>query len=232
MTDRPAIKPLEWEYRHIPHRTYPQWKAETIVGRYVVVDTAKTVEWYLDGKTQVHDTSSVEAAKAAAQSDFESRIRSCLLDKPEAVEGERLESARAEQWRLRREAEAGRDTAKAVAHSFRNERDALRAALSDIIEGWDFWEVNHHDREPPRDAIRRARAALSTPADTDASQSELDRLRRELEEARGEAAMLQDIIDSRPAINAGLPETYIRWSQSIYSGDAIRAALRAGEEGR
>ncbi|WP_318867612.1 hypothetical protein [Sinorhizobium meliloti] len=100
-----------------------------------------------------------------------SRIRSCLLDKPEAIEGERLESARAEQWRLRREAEAGRDTAKAVAHSFRNERDALRAALSDIIEGWDFWEVNHHDREPPRDAIRRARAALSTPADTDAAQS-------------------------------------------------------------
>ncbi|ASQ10188.1 hypothetical protein CDO22_17960 [Sinorhizobium meliloti] len=88
MTDRPAIKPLEWEYRHIPHRTYPQWKAETIVGRYVVVDTAKTVEWYLDGKTQVHDTSSIEAAKAAAQSDYASRIRSCLLDKPEAVEGE------------------------------------------------------------------------------------------------------------------------------------------------
>ncbi|MFQ6183606.1 hypothetical protein ACLMJV_16885 [Sinorhizobium meliloti] len=76
-------------------------------------------------------------------------------------EVERLESARAEQWRLRREAEASRDTAKAVAHSLRTERDDLRAALSEIIEGWDFWEVSPHDREPPRDAIRRSRAALT-----------------------------------------------------------------------
>ena len=34
-------------------------------------------------------------------------------------------------------------------------------ALSAVIEGWDFWEVAPHDREPPRDAIRKARAALA-----------------------------------------------------------------------
>ncbi|ASY64443.1 hypothetical protein SJ05684_c30190 [Sinorhizobium sojae CCBAU 05684] len=49
---------------------------------------------------------------------------------------------------------------------------------------------------------------------------------KERDELRAEAEMLQDILDSRPAINAGLPETYIRWSQSIYSGDVIRASLK------
>jgi len=39
-----------------------------------------------------------------------------------------------------------------------------------------------------------------------------------------EIARLQRIIDSRPAINAGLPETYIIWSQSIYAMEAAHAA--------
>jgi hypothetical protein len=30
---------------------------------------------------------------------------------------------------------------------------------------------------------------------------------------------LQRVIDSRPAINAALPESYIEWSQSIYAMD-------------
>lgn len=33
----------------------------------------------------------------------------------------------------------------------------------------------------------------------------------------------QRIIDGRPAINAGLPETYVKWSQSIYAMEAIEA---------
>ncbi|HEY4720649.1 MAG TPA: hypothetical protein VII92_02280 [Anaerolineae bacterium] len=33
---------------------------------------------------------------------------------------------------------------------------------------------------------------------------------------------LQRVIDSRPAINAGLPDTYIEWSQSIYAMEAAR----------
>ncbi|MDW9880500.1 hypothetical protein GOA90_25270 [Sinorhizobium meliloti] len=186
MTDRPAIKALEWrEDWGGTLDNIPEWRANTPIGTLTVSiaghrdENGRRYERHSDVPTDLKSR-----LIASATDHYASRIRSCLLDKPEAVEGERLESARAEQWRLRREAEAGRDTAKAVAHSFRNERDALRAALSDIIEGWDFWEVNHHDREPPRDAIRRARAALSTPADTDAAQSEIDRLRRELEEAR------------------------------------------------
>ena len=38
--------------------------------------------------------------------------------------------------------------------------------------------------------------------------------------------LLQDILDSRPAINADLPDSYIRWLQAIYSGDFIRAIGR------
>lgn len=38
-----------------------------------------------------------------------------------------------------------------------------------------------------------------------------------------EIERLQRIIDSRPAINAGLPESYITWSHSIYEMEAARA---------
>ena len=41
-------------------------------------------------------------------------------------------------------------------------------------------------------------------------------------QAADEIDRLQRIIDSRPAINAGLPQTYIDWSQSIYLMEATR----------
>ena len=43
------------------------------------------------------------------------------------------------------------------------------------------------------------------------------------ESAAGEVDRLQRIIDSRPAINAGLPETYIQWSQSVMKADIAQA---------
>jgi hypothetical protein len=46
--------------------------------------------------------------------------------------------------------------------------------------------------------------------------------------AKDEIERLQRIIDSRPAINAGLPETYIKWSQSIYEMEFARATQLAG----
>lgn len=45
----------------------------------------------------------------------------------------------------------------------------------------------------------------------------------ELIEAKTEIERLQRIIDSRPAINAGLPETYIAWSHGIYELEFARA---------
>lgn len=44
-----------------------------------------------------------------------------------------------------------------------------------------------------------------------------------MEDAADEIERLQRIIDSRPAINAGLPETYIQWSQGVMQTDIARA---------
>lgn len=38
--------------------------------------------------------------------------------------------------------------------------------------------------------------------------------------AADEIERLQRIIDSRPAINAALPDSYIKWSQTIYAMEA------------
>ena len=45
-----------------------------------------------------------------------------------------------------------------------------------------------------------------------------------------EKERLQKIIDSRPAINAGLPETYIKWSQGIMQTDIARAIDHGGAQ--
>lgn len=47
-------------------------------------------------------------------------------------ERDEVEGARAEQWRLRREAEASRDVALAVATTFRAERDGMAKALEEM----------------------------------------------------------------------------------------------------
>lgn len=51
----------------------------------------------------------------------------------------------------------------------------------------------------------------------------------QIAELKAELDLLQDILDSRPAINAALPDSYIRWSQAIYSGEAIRS-LKGGRD--
>lgn len=41
-------------------------------------------------------------------------------------------------------------------------------------------------------------------------------------DAADEIDRLQTVIDSRPAINAALPDSYIRWSQRIYVMEIAR----------
>ncbi len=53
----------------------------------------------------------------------------------------------------------------------------------------------------------------------------------ERDEAKAECDLLQEVLDGRPAINAALPDSYIRWSQGVMSGDVIRALLSKGGEG-
>lgn len=78
-------------------------------------------------------------------------------------------------------------------------------------------DVISHDLE----FIAEMRASLPTLITT------IRALMEAVEEQKAERALLQDILDSRPAINAGLPESYVRWSQAIYSGEIFRAAIRS-----
>ncbi|MDX0262419.1 DUF550 domain-containing protein [Sinorhizobium meliloti] len=88
MTDRRAIKPLEWTGRE-------SWKwAKTPFGDIYTLRPCTATKflgkWLLslgvERIGELHD--SEEVAQEAAQADYASRIRSCLLDKPEAGEGE------------------------------------------------------------------------------------------------------------------------------------------------
>jgi len=92
MTDRPAIKPLEWG-----KTSYGTPEANSVAGVYRI-NSAHNGGWSVVFKTDVLRDSdgrtnfaTVEAAKAAAQADYASRIRSCLIDKPEAGEAESIE---------------------------------------------------------------------------------------------------------------------------------------------
>lgn len=89
MTDRPAIKSLEWRHFDVAHE-YGRGAYDANAGfgiTYEVLDCRDTVRdfpYYCPKVSNQFLT--LEEAQAAAQSDFEARIRSCLLDKPEAVE--------------------------------------------------------------------------------------------------------------------------------------------------
>jgi hypothetical protein len=41
--------------------------------------------------------------------------------------------------------------------------------------------------------------------------------------AATEIERLRRVIDSRPAINAALPDTYVAWTQGIYAADILNA---------
>jgi hypothetical protein len=68
------IKPLEW----VKHPTVEAWRAETLVGLYQVW-AVKGISWELSARESTGGKAeTIEAAKAAAQQDFETRIRSAL----------------------------------------------------------------------------------------------------------------------------------------------------------
>jgi hypothetical protein len=55
------------------------------------------------------------------------------------------------------------------------------------------------------------------------TQQDFDQLMRDYRRVVTERDRLQLIIDSRPAINAALPGSYVEWSQSIYAMDFAHA---------
>lgn len=53
--------------------------------------------------------------------------------------------------------------------------------------------------------------------------TEVGEIHRYLQSQEAEIERLQRIIDSRPAINAGLVEAYVKWTSSIYALDIMNA---------
>ncbi|RVL38020.1 hypothetical protein [Sinorhizobium meliloti] len=95
MTDRPAIKPLEWKEIDLRAGSPPlvAWEAKTPFVTYTL-ESIMGRPWFCHFICA--HFSDLDEAKAAIQSHHEKSIRSCLLDKPEAVEGVRdaLETAK------------------------------------------------------------------------------------------------------------------------------------------
>lgn len=97
--------------------------------------------------------------------------------------------------------------------------DALRKAYD---AGWLVYsEFRQHDLDPQyaRDGSKPEYRHIEDRALT---------AERLLAGARAERDLLQEILDGRPAINAALPDSYVRWSQAIYAGDMTRSTLSPG----
>jgi hypothetical protein len=225
MTDRPAIKPLEWEdihYNRSNEEPIPEltgWYAETEVGSYYVMLEGR-IEVTLDG-FQFHKVGSFdepEAAFEAAQSDFASRIRSCLLDKPEAVEGE--DEIGLHEQALRDAVEPfldWLDQREEGAH-IKEVREGL-IGVEDVIPD-DLVVLGAHPRAQKDQGVltighfRRLRDVYdgnATPADTDAAQSG--------KAAEGDAIDMQRVADALESCD---------WSNcSIGNKEILKAAVKA-----
>ncbi|WP_210203041.1 hypothetical protein [Pseudaminobacter soli (ex Li et al. 2025)] len=126
-----AVKPLEWHASPIRENS---WLAPNGFGENYVASRYEG-QWRCIGQ----DWPSLDAAKAAAQADYEARIRSALVSAPSDLERE-LDEARA--WIASYEAEKARWIASAEADFARLERELdearaeeyrVRRALSELV---------------------------------------------------------------------------------------------------
>lgn len=149
------VKALEWRETKTDDGR-PQWHSDwfetiTLMGSQY----GKCERYWLFHAREGFAT--LEAAKAAAQEHHETRIRSCLLDKPEAVEAPGYSLVERLEQRI----------------------SVYRDMTPEDGETWESWYFAAFDM------LSGESSRLRAPADTDAAQSELASLRRELEEARG-----------------------------------------------
>lgn len=74
-----AVKPLEWkDKRPTDEIGVTAQDAFSSIGHYIACDNG----WFLLGQGDWHPISDIESAKAAAQADYEQRIRSALIATP------------------------------------------------------------------------------------------------------------------------------------------------------
>jgi hypothetical protein len=85
-----GVKPLVW----VRHPTADVWRCDTAIGTYKVFAVKPPVSWDFDGLDDEGISLSTskmaqshEAAKAAAQDDYEARILAAILPKAEGGEG-------------------------------------------------------------------------------------------------------------------------------------------------
>ncbi|NKE75363.1 hypothetical protein [Ochrobactrum sp. MC-1LL] len=115
-----AVKKLEWgELRYTEDYSFAQ-DAETSIGRYIATDNG----WFLQGQSGWKSEDDIEAAKAAAQADYERRILSAIEAAPP------LSKLKAENARLKAQlAEA----LKALGIMLR-EHDILSGNFGDVMD--------------------------------------------------------------------------------------------------
>ena len=133
-----AVKKLEWgEMRHTDDYSFAQ-DAETPIGRYIATDTG----WFLQGQSGWKSEDNIEAAKAAAQADYEARILSALEPAATCNESLQVEPAAPEGQQPVTEAlELSGNTGELI--------DRMAAAIRDWGSHYDDgpWETLPEDRK-------------------------------------------------------------------------------------
>ncbi|PWJ81533.1 hypothetical protein C7441_11065 [Pseudaminobacter salicylatoxidans] len=178
----------------------------------------------------------LEAAKAAAQADYDQRIRSVVVSAP-SCERE-LAEARAEISRVENE----RDNFEEMLHATRIERDALAAdkarlsgMLEKLVELLDHavktpgYGQDQNSLEEAEDHIERARAALSAsipaPADAEARREALEEAAKHLSEIAN--AMWERCEVQRPADPTEISRGEKEDATTAWCFDKAAAAIRA-----
>ncbi|MDX1222742.1 hypothetical protein GOL85_13515 [Sinorhizobium medicae] len=171
---------------------------------------------------------SISDIARAIMQDRASRIRSCLLDKPEAVEGEPAEkpsmTENRPEWIWYCESTSG--VPVVTFGRWPKHPQQVRYKLAEI-------QPTEHDHPA---------AFASEPADTDAAQREITRLRRELEEARKALEPFARFAENVAYQEGEFSDGFV-WQSAIHRGSISTwfgpsdfgvafAALRAGEEGK
>ena len=77
------VKPLVWKHRPKDIQHYENWTVDCLVGEYCIFNVPEFYEWALLGRMNSETCASLEAAKAAAQADYEARILSSLESAPQ-----------------------------------------------------------------------------------------------------------------------------------------------------
>lgn len=147
-----AVKKLEWGNARITEDGREAEDAESPVGRYIATDTG----WFLLGRTGYEVERGLYQAKAAAQADYEARIRSAIetvisVSEPSAARELALEEAAKNCEREAAEVEGLIDD---VAYHLRKRAAAIRALSSPDHADANLFEILGKNPHLPKDGVK------------------------------------------------------------------------------